>query len=118
MHSHIKACNAVLYLSLAIILMAACSGTIACDQTLVLPSRGTTAQAIEERFGAPPVIATEREEVERLVRALEECSEDDTRKVTSVWRYLKHRRNTLFIAFDRDLRVVCAGHRGSAIVVE
>ena len=118
MNSHIKACNVALYLSLAITSMGACSGTIACDQTLVLPSRGTTAQAIEERFGRPTVIATGREEVERSVRALEECSESDVQKVTSVWRYLKHRRNTLFIALDGDLRVVCAGHRGSAIIVE
>ena len=83
--------------------MTACAGTIACDQTLVLPSPGTTAQAIEERFASASVITTEREELERRVRTLEECSESDVQKVTSVWRYLKHRRNTLFMqSFEKS----------------
>jgi hypothetical protein len=118
MYGHTRTCKGVLSLSFAITAMAACSGTMACDQTLVLPSPGSTAQAIEERFGAPSVITTEREEIERRVRALEECAEGDVQKVTSVWRYLKHRRNTLYIALDRDLRVACAGHRGYFTVVE
>jgi hypothetical protein len=106
----------ILCLAFAVTVMAACSRTAACDQAWVLPPRGTTAQAVEQRFGPPSVIATGREDVERSVRDLGECSEGDVKSVTLVWRYLKHRRNTLLVAFDRDSRVVCAGHRGFAII--
>ena len=117
-HIRIDRCNHVTCVALALASLAACSGTIACDQTLWLPSRGTAAAAIEDRFGRATVVETELQEVERRVRALQECAEGDVQKVASVWQYISHGRNTLFVAFDRDLRVVCAGHRGTAYFVQ
>ena len=92
--------------------MTACAGQIACDQTLTLPLPGTTAQAIEERFGRPSVIEVQIEEIKESVQRLKACSETDVPKVASVWLYIKNRRNTLQIALDRDGRVVCSGHSG------
>jgi hypothetical protein len=109
----------IYYLMFILVVVASavsCTGTMACDQTWQLPPPGTTAQAIENRFGEPTTILTQLDELELHLRALDNCSEAAAKNVSSIWRYEKDRMNNLLIAMDGNRRVVCAGHAGHTFI--
>ena len=89
---------------------------VACEQRVDLPVKGMTQKEVMTKIGPPASELTDRGAVEVNLKMVSQCSSDHVSDVSALWLYERNLKKSVVVAFDRERRVLCAGHGGVTFI--
>jgi hypothetical protein len=103
--------TAVLTIAIAVAMSAAC------EQPVVLPSRGAAEADVRRLLGDPSRIEKRPDDdPEGYASTLPSCSRDAVKNVEAAWIYERRPYKDVVVVFDKAGKVLCAGHGGMTFV--